>query len=714
MSLNTSPESGNTQNHLKDEKSPYLLQHADNPVDWYPWGDEAFNKAKNEDKPIFLSIGYSTCHWCHVMARESFQDPEIGDLLNQVFVPVKVDREERPDIDSVYMTVCQMITGSGGWPLTVIMTPDLKPFFAGTYFPKDTGPRGTGLRDLILNVKDLWDNKRDDLTKSAEELTYSLQQISEGPLPQSSNGPQGFSGKSSQELVGEEILKQAYQSLSDNFDEKYAGFGNNQKFPTPHHLLFLLRYWKHTGEDSALIMVEKTLDAMKKGGIYDHVGFGFHRYTVDRQWMVPHFEKMLYDQALLAIAYTEAFQATGKTRYRETAEEVLEYILRDMRSPEGGFYSAEDADSEGEEGKFYLWTQDEIMDLLGSDEGALFSEIFSVSEDGNFKDEATRTKTGKNILHRTQTWDELSKKLGISTEELWWKTETARETLFQARKSRIHPHKDDKILTDWNGLVIVALALAGKLFGREDYLMAAGDAVEFIMTKLHHQGRLKHRWRDGEAAVDGNLDDYAYIIWGLLELYQATFQSEYLEIALKLNQTLLEHFLDQDNGGFYFTSDFTQKILVRQKEAYDTALPSGNSVQMMNLEKISLITDDIKIKETSHGLEAYFASMITQSPSAFTMFLSAIILKIGPSFQVVILGEKDNTDTQVFLNTIQKEYLPNVVLILKSSGDSLINQIAGSLEHKTMVNGQATAYVCGNGTCHAPVNNPDDLINILK
>ncbi|WP_321421902.1 thioredoxin domain-containing protein [uncultured Methanobacterium sp.] len=713
MSLNPSPESEKTQNHLKYEKSPYLLQHADNPVDWYPWGDEAFNKAKNEDKPIFLSIGYSTCHWCHVMARESFQDPEIGDLLNQVFVPVKVDREERPDIDSVYMTVCQMITGSGGWPLTVIMTPDLKPFFAGTYFPKDTGPRGTGLRDLILNVKDLWDNKRGDLVKSAEELTSSLQQISKGPIPQSSKGTQGFPEKSRQEL-GEEILKQAYQSLSDNFDEKYAGFGNNQKFPTPHHLLFLLRYWKHTGEDSALTMVEKTLDAMKKGGIYDHVGFGFHRYTVDRQWIVPHFEKMLYDQALLAIAYTEAFQATGKTRYRETAEEVLEYILRDMRSPEGGFYSAEDADSEGEEGKFYLWSQDEIMDLLGSDEGTLFSEIYSVSEEGNFKDEVTRTKTGKNILHRSQNWDELSKKLGISSEELWWKTETSREKVFQTRKSRIHPHKDDKILTDWNGLVIVALALAGNLFGREDYLMAAGDAVKFIMTKLHHQGRLKHRWRDGEAAVDGNLDDYAYLIWGLLELYEATFQPEYLEIALKLNQTLLEHFLDQDNGGFYFTSDFTQKILVRQKEAYDTALPSGNSVQMMNLEKISLIIDDMKIRETSQGLESYFAPMITQSPSAFTMFLSAIILKVGPSFQVVIIGEKDSPDTQVLLNTIKKEYLPNVVLILKSSDDSLINQITGSLEHKTMVNGQATAYVCGNGTCHAPVNNPDDLINILK
>ncbi len=702
MSKNSSQESGNILNHLKNEKSPYLLQHADNPVDWYPWGDEAFKKAKDENKPIFLSIGYSTCHWCHVMARESFQDPEIGELINQVFVPVKVDREERPDIDSIYMTVCQMITGSGGWPLTIIMTPDLKPFFAGTYFPKDTGPRGTGLRDLILNVHDLWENKREDLLKSAEDLTLSLQQIS-----------QGSQGKSGEELSSG-ILKQTYHALLENFDQKYAGFGTNQKFPTPHHLLFLLRHWKHMGNDEALTMVEKTLDAMRKGGIYDHVGFGFHRYTVDRQWIIPHFEKMLYDQALLIIAYTEAFQATGKIKYRETAEEVLEYLLRDMKSPEGGFYSAEDADSEGEEGKFYLWTQDEIIQLLGPEEGKIFREIYSVTEDGNFKDEAAGRKTGKNILHRSQTWDELSIKLETSPEKLWWKTESARETLFRAREGRIHPHKDDKILTDWNGLVIVALSMAGKVFGREDYLLAAAEAVNFIMTQLHQQGRLHHRWREGEAAVEGNLDDYAYFIWGLLELYQATFHLEYLKTALKLNQTLLEHFWDSDSGGFYFTPDYAPEILVRQKEAYDTALPSGNSVMMMNMEKLYLITEDIQIREISNGLERYFSPLIQQSPSAFTMFLSAIILKRGPSFEIAIAGEKDSDDTKAMLNAIHKEYLPNCMLILRSSDDALINQIIGSSETKTMINNKATAYICGNGTCHAPVNTPDDLINLLK
>ncbi|MDG3547157.1 thioredoxin domain-containing protein [Methanobacterium formicicum] len=699
MSEDTSPESENTLNHLKDEKSPYLLQHRDNPVDWYPWGEEAFQKAKDENKPIFLSIGYSTCHWCHVMSRESFQDPEIGQLINQVFVPVKVDREERPDIDSIYMTVCQMITGSGGWPLTIIMTPDLKPFFAGTYFPKDTGPRGTGLRDLILNVHELWENQEGELLKSADELTVSLEKISQGK-PGDSLPP--------------EIITQTYHSLQENFDQQYAGFGTNQKFPTPHHLLFLLRYWKQTGETEALNMIQETLKAMRKGGIYDHIGFGFHRYTVDQQWIIPHFEKMLYDQALLAMAYTEAYQATGETEYRETAEEVLEYILRDMRSPEGGFYSAEDADSEGEEGKFYLWTAEEIQDLLGPEDGALFQTVYSISPEGNFKDEARGIKTGKNILHRTKTWDEISAELEIPSDQLWWKMEHAREVLFPAREARIHPGKDDKILTDWNGLVITALSLAGRVFGREDYLVAAGEAVDFIMTHLHSQGRLQHRWREGESAIEGNLDDYAYLIWGLLELYQATFQAEYLKAALKLNQALTKHFWDNEEGGYYFTPDHAPQILVRQKEAYDTALPSGNSVQQMNLERLYLLTGENNFRETSESLEKYFSPTMKQTPAAFTMFLSAIMFQTSPSFEVTILGEKDSLDTQGMLKALQKEYLPQVVLVLKSSSDDLIKELIPSLENKTMVGNQATAYVCGDGTCQAPVNTPEELINLLK
>lgn len=686
------------QNHLKNEKSPYLLQHADNPVDWYPWGDEAFEKAKKENKPIFLSIGYSTCHWCHVMARESFQDPEIGQLMNQVFVSVKVDREERPDIDSVYMTACQMITGTGGWPLTIIMTPDLKPFFAGTYFPKESGGRGAGLRDLILNINDLWNDQKHELLESAEELTLSLQQLSKF--------------KSGQELE-DNILESAYKSLSNNFDYEYGGFGDYQKFPTPHHLLFLLRHWKRKDDVNALTMVEKTLDAMVQGGIYDHVGFGFHRYSVDQQWILPHFEKMLYDQALLVIVYTEAYQATGKKRYMEAAQEVLEYLLRDMRSSEGGFYSAEDADSEGEEGKYYLWTADEIIKILGQEDGELFNQIYNVSADGNFKEESTGHQTGKNVLYQSKSWEELSSELQKTPEELWWKMESAREKLFKARQKRIRPHKDDKILTDWNGLIIAALATAGRVYKRKDYVLAARETLNFILNNLKINDQLMHRWREGEAAVNANLDDYAYLVWGLLELYQTTFLPEYLQMAQEYNKKLMDHFWDPEQGGYYFTADFIPQVLVRQKEAYDTALPSGNSVQMLNLERLYLLTGNDEYRNTSIAMEKYFSAIIKRSPPAFTMFLSAIAFKIGPSFNIVVAGSKNKDDTSLMLKTLQEQYLPNCVMVF-NSGDNHLNELIDNMEDKNMVNDQVTAYVCGDGTCYPPVNSLEELLNIIK
>lgn len=696
MSHKTS-SSAKIQNHLQDEKSPYLLQHADNPVDWYPWGDEAFEKAKKEDKPIFLSIGYSTCHWCHVMAHESFQDPEIGKIMNQTFVSVKVDREERPDIDSVYMAACQMITGTGGWPLTIIMTPDLKPFFAGTYFPKDSGSRGSGLRDLILNVDDLWNNRKDELQKSAEELTFSLQQLSK-----IKSGPE----------LDENTLKTAYQSLKENFDDEFGGFGDYQKFPTPHNLLFLLRYWKMTDDMNALNMVEKTLDAMVQGGIYDHLGFGFHRYSVDRQWIQPHFEKMLYDQALLVMVYTEAYQATGNKRYRETAQEVLEYLMRDMRSSLGGFYSAEDADSEGEEGKFYLWTASEIKKILGPEDGELFSHVYNVNSDGNFKEEATGFQTGKNVLYRTNNWEDLSSQLEITSEELWWKMESAREKLFTARQERIHPHKDDKILTDWNGLTIAALAIAGRVYKRKDYILAASNTLNFILSNLKINDQLMHRWRQKNAAVNANLDDYAYLIWGLLEMYQTTFQAEYLKIAIDFNQKLMDHFWDKKEGGFYFTADFVPQVLVRQKEAYDTALPSGNSVQMLNMERLYSLTGNSEYRKISRAMEKNFSGIINSSPPAFTMFLSAITHKIGPSFNIVVVGDKNLEDTSLMLKNLQEQYLPNCVLIF-NSGDENLKKIIKNMEDKIMINNNITAYVCGDGTCYPPVNTLKELLDIV-
>jgi uncharacterized protein YyaL (SSP411 family) len=618
--------------------------------------------------------------------------------MNQVFVSVKVDREERPDIDSVYMTACQMITGTGGWPLTIIMTPDLKPFFAGTYFPKESGGRGAGLRDLILNINDLWNDQKHELLESAEELTLSLQQLSKF--------------KSGQELE-DNILESAYKSLSNNFDYEYGGFGDYQKFPTPHHLLFLLRHWKRKDDVNALTMVEKTLDAMVQGGIYDNVGFGFHRYSVDQQWILPHFEKMLYDQALLVIVYTEAYQATGKKRYMEAAQEVLEYLLRDMRSSEGGFYSAEDADSEGEEGKYYLWTADEIIKILGQEDGELFNQIYNVSADGNFKEESTGHQTGKNVLYQSKSWEELSSELQKTPEELWWKMESAREKLFKARQKRIRPHKDDKILTDWNGLIIAALATAGRVYKRKDYVLAARETLNFILNNLKINDQLMHRWREGEAAVNANLDDYAYLVWGLLELYQTTFLPEYLQMAQEYNKKLMDHFWDPEQGGYYFTADFIPQVLVRQKEAYDTALPSGNSVQMLNLERLYLLTGNDEYRNTSIAMEKYFSAIIKRSPPAFTMFLSAIAFKIGPSFNIVVAGSKNKDDTSLMLKTLQEQYLPNCVMVF-NSGDNHLNELIENMEDKNMVNDQVTAYVCGDGTCYPPVNSLEELLNIIK
>ena len=695
-----SPKEGKPDyyNHLKNEKSPYLQQHLHNPVNWYPWGDEAFRKARAEDKPIFLSIGYSTCHWCHVMARESFQDLEIARLLNEVFVAVKVDREERPDIDSVYMTVCQMMTGSGGWPLTILLTPDLQPFFAGTYFPKEGHGRGVGLKDLILNVKDLWQERRSEVMNSARDIITALQKTSKT--------------KSGDEL-GYEILHKTYKALGKSFDQENAGFGGFQKFPTPHHLFFLLRYWKSTGNEHALKMVEKTLTALQRGGIYDQLGYGFHRYSVDPQWLVPHFEKMLYDQALLAVAYTEAYQATGKNIYRETAEQTLEYLLRDMQSPGGGYYSAEDADSEGMEGKFYLWTREEILKVLGEEEGEIFCQVYQVVDEGNFAEESTGSKTGKNVLHLKGSLEESARELGFETVELKNKLEKSRDMLFQWREKRLRPQQDEKVLADWNGLVIAALSYASRVYSRAEYVDKAREAADFILSHMCQDNRLWHRWRDGEPAVDGNLDDYAYLIWGLLELYQTTFKANYLESALKLNQTLMDHFWDVEDGGFFFTADDAEKLLVREKTSYDTALPSGNSIQMLNLLRLSLITGNEELEEKAISLLRAFSPSIELSPLAHTMFLSGTDLRMGPSFEVVVVGEKGRKDTEALLNNFRKDFMPNVMLVLKDEQDDRLEKII-DLQGKKMLNGKATAYVCGDGTCYAPVTEPVSLEKIFE
>ncbi len=672
------------RNHLSSEKSPYLLQHAKNPVDWYPWGEEAFNKAKQEDKPIFLSIGYSTCHWCHVFLHESFEDEEVAELMNKIFVSIKVDREERPDIDKIYMTVCQMMTGSGGWPLTIIMTPDKKPFFAGTYFPKETRFGRIGLIDLIKRIKDLWANQRNEILNSADQITFSLQNIDQ---------------ESPGEVFSESTLKKTYKQLSIQFDSVNGGFGDRPKFPTPHNLIFLLRYWKRTGNEKALEMVENTLQAMRKGGIYDHVGFGFHRYSTDSNWLVPHFEKMLYDQALIAIVYIEAYQATKKDFYRKTAQEILSYVLRDMTSPEGGFYSAEDADSEGEEGKFYVWSKEEIKQILQKDELDLAIKIFNIEEAGK--------KTGKNILH-------LKKLPDI---ELLEEIEKIRLILFKKREKRIHPHKDDKILTDWNGLIIAALAKAAVIFQEKKYLDIAKNAVNFILSKLRDSNKkILHRYKDSSAEIQGYLTDYAFFIWGLIELYEATFDIFYLETALKLHQIQIEDFWDEDIGGFYFTAKEGEKLLTRQKEIYDGAIPSGNSIAMLNLLRLSNITGNYELEEKADILSRVFSSKIEASPLAYTQFLVAIDFAIGPTYSLVIAGDSDAQDTNELIRTIQKEYIPNKVIIHRNTeGESSgMDGLSNFIQFFIKLDDKATGYVCINKTCKPATSDPKKIIGLLN
>jgi uncharacterized protein len=607
-----------TPNRLISEKSPYLLQHAYHPVDWYPWGQEAFDKAERDNKPVFLSIGYSTCHWCHVMEKESFEDKQVAGLMNEAFVSIKVDREERPDIDNVYMTVCQLMAGNGGWPLTIIMAPDKQPFFAGTYFPKETSFGRIGMVDLILRVKNMWEADRPKLLQLSDEVTAQLRR-------ENTTEPQE---------PEEAALHKAFEQLKQLFDHENGGFSQAPKFPTPHILLFLLRYGRRTGNQEAMQMVIKTLDAMRDGGIYDHVGFGFHRYSTDARWLVPHFEKMLYDQAMLCIAYTEAFQTTGNMDYQKTAEDILSYILRDMTSPESGFYSAEDADSEGEEGKFYVWTYDEIFRALSPEDAAIVCAVFHVQKEGNFPGQATDQNSGTNILHRKGRNHEAKGGGNLPDAEDEQRTNIALARLFAVRELRIHPDKDDKILTDWNGLMITVFATAAQVFQRPEYADAAAKAADFILARLRTpDGRLLHRYRDAEASLPAYADDYAFFISGLIELHLAAREPRYLEEALLLNSIFIRHFWDNDHGGFFFTADDGEKLLVRKKEIYDGAIPSGNSMALLNLVRLARITGDPDIAEMAAKTARSFYAAVRQAPTAYTYFLLALDFRFGVTLE---------------------------------------------------------------------------------
>jgi uncharacterized protein YyaL (SSP411 family) len=619
-----------------------------------------------------------------------------------VCVSIKVDREERVDIDNLYMTVAQMLTGSGGWPLTIFLTPEKNPFFAATYIPKLSRFGQIGMLELIPRIKHLWETQRDQILHTAEKISTSVQRAVE-IHPGS-------------ELT-EETINLAYQQLTSRFDQMFGGFGKAPKFPTAHNLLFLLRYWKQTNDKHALEIVEKTLQAMRRGGIYDHIGFGFHRYSTDSQWLVPHFEKMLYDQAMMAMVYTEAYQATGKDAYRQTVHEIFTYLLRDMTAPEGGFYSAEDADSEGEEGKFYLWTDDEIRNALPYDQAELVLNVFNVKKEGNFMDQATRQRTGSNILHVTTVEKDLNSQMKESKSEQQSTLSSALQTLFTHRMKRVHPFKDDKILTSWNGLMIAALAKGARVFNEPTYCQAAKKAVDFILGKLRTStGRLLHRYREGDAAIPGFLDDYAYLIWGLIEVYQTTFEVKYLQIALNLNAHLIEHFWDGENGGFFYTADDGEALLVRQKTIYDGAIPSGNSVASLNLLRLGRIMANAEFEQRAVKIGRAFALNVTQAPSAHTFLMGAVSFGIGPSYEIIIVGDSKATDTDAMLKTIWKEFIPNKVVILRPTDDesSKIVQLAKYTQAMNSTDGKATAYVCLNYQCQLPTTDINQFRNLLK
>ena len=692
-------DGGELFNRLIFESSPYLLQHAANPVDWYPWGEDAFSEALRRDVPIFLSIGYSTCHWCHVMEHESFEDVEVAKLMNESFVNVKVDREERPDIDKLYMDVTQMVTGRGGWPMTVIMTPDKEPFFAGTYFPKHGRYNRQGLMQLIPKIKEIWETQRDDILKDAKQLSQRL--IS------------NYESNRNQDVININILEEAFTQLSEKFDAKWGGFGNAPKFPKAHDYVFLLKYWKKNGNQFALNMVEKSLTEMRKGGIYDHIGFGFHRYSVDEKWLAPHFEKMLYDQAILIMAYSEAWHATGKYEYRKVVEEIIHYITRDMTSETGGFYSAEDADSEGEEGTFYLWTNDEIIRLLGEKEGNEFLKLYNFESGGNWPEGKQHGQT--NIPHFRDSIFETAENFNLDSLQLLNRLDLWREHLFSIRKNRIHPLKDDKILTDWNGLMITALAISGRDLKNSSYIQLAETAMTFILNEMQNpDGSLKKRYRNGNSGLTAVLDDYAFVIWALIELYQSTYKLNYLENAIQLMEYQLQHFWDKDGNGFYFSADIGEKLLSRPKEYYDGATPSGNSVSAFNLVRLSRILSKPDYEEIANQIIESNAKSINRYPSGYSMLLQAIQF-MNDSKEILIFEGSNNIENQNMINSIQEIYYPNkVVVLLNPKNFSEAKSLMPYLNHYQLnENVKPLVYVCENYICKLPTSDVKVVQNLL-
>lgn len=684
-------------NHLKDQNSPYLLQHADNPVDWYPWCEDAFDRAEREDKPVFLSIGYSTCHWCHVMAHESFEDAEIAELLNRYFISVKVDKEERPDIDSVYMAVCQAFTGSGGWPTTIFLTPDQKPFFAGTYYPKTSRYGQVGLKELLLAVHERWKSNREKLLASAEGILLFL----ERPAPETVTE---IPGKTAVEISNEtsenagipvsgeleaELLTRAARIYRKTFDEHFGGFGDAPKFPMPHNLLFLLRYYEKHGEKDILFMAEQTLMQMYRGGIFDHVGGGFSRYSTDRYFLAPHFEKMLYDNALLILAYCKAYQVTKKSIYREVAERTAAYILREMTSPDGGFYSAQDADSEGVEGKYYLFAAEEIIGVLGREAGENFNRWFDITKHGNFEG-----KSIPNLLKHK----EVSRMRGSLAKEASVRAErdvfSCLPEVYEYRKNRYMLHLDDKILTSWNALMIAAMCRLYRVTEKETYLCAAVKAQKFIQDKLCEDDTLYISFREGRRGGKGFLDDYAFEIFALMELYQATFEPCYLWKARKFCEKAVSGCYDNAQGGFFLYGKDHERLVLRPKETYDGAVFSGNSAMAYNLVRLSLFAGETQFEKLAKQQIAFMSGEAGSYPAGYAMFLLALLEYLEPPEKITIVPKESRGS----------EWERIAKLPCRIPPDTVVHVLDGPTKEYPLKNGRTTFYVCKGHTCLPPVN----------
>ena len=688
-------------NRLAEESSPYLRQHAHNPVDWYPWGAEALRRAREESKPIFLSIGYAACHWCHVMERESFENPAVAAVLNEHFVSIKVDREQRPDVDEIYMTAVQMMTGSGGWPLTVFLTPELEPFFGGTYFPPEDRYGRPGFKRVLEHIAGLWGENPDGVRESARSLTGALRDAV-------ALAPAGEGG------LDASLTPRAARELAAAFDRAWGGFGEAPKFPPSGAITLLLREYARTGDEGLLRMATTTLDRMARGGMYDQIGGGFHRYSTDERWLVPHFEKMLYDNALLARAYLEAWQIAGKELYRRVAAETLDYLLRDMSDRGGGFHSSEDADSEGEEGVFYVWGPDEVSAVLGEEDGELFCATYGVTEAGNFE--------GQSILNLLRAPEETASERGIPLEELEERLAPLREKLLRAREGRVRPGKDDKILAAWNGMAISALARGQQVLGDERYGKAAARAADFVLTGMLSDGRLlrSHPGAGSPGAarrIPGFLDDYAEMINGLVDLYEATFDPGWLEAADQLCRRMLDDFWDEERGGFFYTSADHTDLLVRTKPYHDGAVPSGNSTAAVALLRLSRLFESELYRQRAEATIGSASALMRSRPSILLNMISAADRHLLPSHEVVIAGEADGEDTKRLLEVVRSAWIPNRTLALAEPGGTPFLEPGREmplLEGRRMISGRAAAYVCEDLACQRPVTEAAELEELLR